>query len=309
MEQYQRDEAVNELVTLQDFIRWAVSRFNESDIYFGHGTDNPWDEAVALCLHGLSLPRDISPDVQLARLTKSEKQNLVGLIGRRIEEHLPAAYITNQAWFAGLPFYVDERVLVPRSPIAELIERGFQPWLGDAPVNRVLDMCTGSGCIAIALAYAFESAEVSAVDICQDALAVAEINIHEHGLSEQVLAMQSDLFDNLAGQQFDLIVSNPPYVDSEDLADMPKEYHHEPEIGLGSGPDGLELTKRMLAQAPEFLSEEGLLVVEVGNSAVALMEQFPEVPFIWPEFERGGHGVFVINKAQLLQWRELFSAA
>ena len=306
MNQAQLDEAVKELSTLHDFIRWSVSRFNESEVFFGHGTDNPWDEAVALVMFALSLPLDMDSDIKQTRLTTSEKRAIADLVQQRIEQRIPAAYLTNQAWFAGLPFYVDERVLVPRSPLAEMIEQRFEPWLNGYPVNHVLDMCTGSGCIAIACAHVFPNAQVDAVDISVDALAVAEINIQEHGLTEQVFPLQSDLFENLAGQRYDLIVSNPPYVDSEDLADMPEEYHHEPQIGLGSGPDGLELTRKMLAQAASLLTDEGVLVVEVGNSAVALAEQYPAVPFEWPEFARGGHGVFVLSKAQLDEYAEQF---
>ncbi|NQZ08468.1 MAG: 50S ribosomal protein L3 N(5)-glutamine methyltransferase [Algicola sp.] len=301
MEQNQIDEAVAELHTLGDFIRWSVSRFNQSEVYFGHGTDNPWDEAVALVMFALSLPLSIGEQVKEARLTTSEKKTIVELVQRRIEERIPAAYITNQGWFNGLPFYVDERVLVPRSPIAELISAEFQPWLANKTVNRVLDMCTGSGCIAIACSYLFPDAEVDAVDISIDALAVAEINVQEHDLSQQVFLMQSDLFDNLQGQKYDLIVSNPPYVDADDLSSMPEEYTHEPAIGLASGPDGLELTRQMLAQAADLLNDDGLLVVEVGNSELQLNQQFPQVPFEWPQFAHGGHGVFILTKAQLVQ--------
>lgn len=308
MQQAQINEAVSELVTIDDFIRWSVSRFNEAELYYGHGTDNPWDEAVALITFGLSLPQNVIDEIKHTRLTTSEKTAVVALVQRRIEERIPAAYITNQGWFNQLPFYVDERVLVPRSPIGELINENFQPWLGDQPVTRILDMCTGSGCIAIACAYAFENAEVDAVDISLDALAVAQINIEEHDMMTQVFPMPSDLFENLEGQQYDLIVSNPPYVDLDDLSSMPQEFSHEPEIGLGSGVDGLDLTRKILQHAATYLTDSGLLVVEVGNSAVHLMEQFAEVPFVWPEFANGGHGVFILTKAQLLQYQVLFAA-
>jgi ribosomal protein L3 glutamine methyltransferase len=307
LEQNLIDEAVAELQTLGDFIRWSVSRFNQSEVYFGHGTDNPWDEAIALVMFALSLPLDIGGQVKDARLTTSEKKSIAELIQRRIEERIPAAYITNQGWFNGLPFYVDERVLVPRSPIAELISAEFQPWLGNKTVNRVLDMCTGSGCIAIACAYLFPDAEVDAVDISIDALAVAEINVQEHDLSDRVFPMQSDLFDTLQGQKYDLIVSNPPYVDADDLSSMPEEYTHEPAIGLASGPDGLELTRQMQAQAADLLNDDGLLVVEVGNSELQLNQQFPQVPFEWPQFAHGGHGVFILTKAQLVQHKGALS--
>ncbi len=307
MEQVEIDQAIAELVTIDDFIRWSVSRFNEAELYYGHGTDNPWDEAVALIMFGLSLPQTAIGEIKQTRLTTTEKTRIVALIQRRIEERIPAAYITNQGWFNLLPFYVDERVLVPRSPIGELINARFEPWLKDIRVARVLDMCTGSACIAIACAHAFEQIEVDAVDISLDALAVAQINVEEHGMMEQVFPMQSDLFDNLVGQQYDLIVCNPPYVDVDDLESMPAEFTHEPEIGLGSGVDGLNLTRRILQQAADFLTDDGLLVVEVGNSQVHLVEQFAEVPFVWPEFANGGHGVFILTKAQLLEYHVLFA--
>jgi ribosomal protein L3 glutamine methyltransferase len=308
LQQVQIEEAVTQLVTIDDLYRWSVSRFNETELYYGHGTDNPWDEAVALLMFGLSLPQAVFNEVKHTRLTTSEKTHLTNLIARRINERIPAAYITNQAWFNQLPFYVDERVLVPRSPIGELINAKFQPWLGDKSVTRILDMCTGSACIAIACAYVFEEAQVDAVDISLDALAVAQINVEEHDVLDHVFVMQSDLFKNLQGQQYDLIVSNPPYVDLNDLSDMPEEFAHEPEIGLGSGDDGLDLTRLILQQAADHLTDDGLLVVEVGNSQVHLIEQFAEVPFVWPEFASGGHGVFILTKAQVLEYQILFSA-
>ncbi|GLS82611.1 50S ribosomal protein L3 N(5)-glutamine methyltransferase [Paraferrimonas haliotis] len=301
------EEAVSELHTVEDMLRWAVSRFNDAEIYFGHGTDNSWDEAVALVLHALHLPLEIGKHVKTCRLTYSERQKVAQLIIRRVQERVPVAYLINNAWFAGLEFYVDERVLVPRSPIAELIENNFSPWLYNKPVNRILDLCTGSGCIAIGCAYAFPDAEVDAVDISQDALDVAQINVERLNVLDQVFPMQSDLFDSIVeGTQYDLIVSNPPYVDQQDISDMPEEYHHEPEIGLASGVDGLDITRKILAQAPNYLSEEGVLIVEVGNSMVHLMEQFPQVPFTWIEFENGGDGVFVITREQLVEHQALF---
>jgi ribosomal protein L3 glutamine methyltransferase len=302
------DEAVTELRTIGDMLRWAVSRFNDANIYYGHGTDNAWDEAIALVFHSLHLPEEIGQQVMLSNLTSSEKHKIVELIIRRVRERLPAAYLTNKANFAGLEFYVDERVLVPRSPIAEMINNGFSPWLYTKSVNRVMDLCTGSGCIAIACAYLFEDAEVDALDISEDALEVAQINIESLGVMNRVFPMQSDLFSSIPkGPQYDLIVSNPPYVDAEDIGDMPEEYHHEPAIGLASGRDGLEITKRILANAADYLTPEGILVVEVGNSMVHLMEQFPEVPFTWVEFEQGGDGVFVLTRDQLVDNALLFS--
>lgn len=302
------DEAVTELSTIGDMLRWAVSRFNDANIYYGHGTDNAWDEAIALVFHALHLPEEIGQQVILSNLTSSEKHKIVELIIRRVRERLPVPYLTNKARFAGLEFYVDERVLVPRSPIAEMINNHFSPWLYNKPVNRIMDLCTGSACIAIACAHAFENAEVDALDISEDALEVAQINIESLDVLERVFPIQSDLFSAIPkGPHYDLIVSNPPYVDAEDIGDMPDEYHHEPAIGLASGRDGLDLTKRILANAADYLTENGVLVVEVGNSMVHLIEQFPDVPFTWVDFEFGGDGVFVLTRDQLVENESLFS--
>ncbi|WP_076408818.1 50S ribosomal protein L3 N(5)-glutamine methyltransferase [Shewanella sp. UCD-KL12] len=301
------DEAVTELRTIGDMLRWGVSRFNDANIYYGHGTDNAWDEAVALVFHALHLPEEIGQQVIHSNLTSSEKHKIVELIIRRVRERLPVPYLTNKARFAGLEFFVDERVLVPRSPIAEMIANRFSPWLYNKPVNRVLDLCTGSACIAIACAYEFEEAEVDALDISEDALDVAQINIENLGVMDRVFPIESDIFSAIPkGPHYDLIVSNPPYVDAEDIDDMPEEYHHEPEIGLGSGRDGLDLTKRILANAADYMTEDGLLVVEVGNSMVHLIEQFPDVPFTWVSFENGGDGVFVLTRDQLIENESLF---
>jgi ribosomal protein L3 glutamine methyltransferase len=298
-------EVTSELQSILDMVRWSVSRFNEAGLFYGHGTDNAWDEAVSLVLQLLHLPQDMAQQtgeqIFHSRLTQSEKSLIVKMIERRVNERIPAAYLTNQAWFCGLPFYVDERVLVPRSPYAELITKHFTDWLSDEPKN-ILDLCTGGGCIAIALAYAFEQALVDAVDISPDALEVAEINIAEHDLSERVFPIQSDLMSALRGQQYDLIVSNPPYVDQEDMDDLPDEFRHEPELGLAAGLDGLDLVDSILQQAPQHLSDNGWLFVEVGNSQVHMNERYPGLPLTWVDFEQGGHGVFVINKAALLEY-------
>ncbi|TMP37940.1 50S ribosomal protein L3 N(5)-glutamine methyltransferase [Pseudoalteromonas rubra] len=297
------EEAYQDLVTIQDWLRWTASQFAGNGVFFGHGTDNPWDEAVSLVLPLLNLPVDAPKELTSARLTHSEKVRLVEYLRLRIDERIPVAYLTNQAWFSGLPFYVDERVLVPRSPFAELIEAQFRPWLSSPEkVTRILDMCTGSGCIAIALAKAFEQAQVDAVDISFDALAVAEININDHQVQDQVFAIQSDVFSGVPGQQYDLIVANPPYVDAEDMADLPEEFHHEPELGLASGEDGLDVTRTLLQEAAAHLTEDGLLFVEVGNSMVHMEALYPGAPFTWLEFERGGLGVFMISKKQLLDY-------
>jgi len=293
------------LQTLRDYIRWAVSRFHEHGVYFGHGTDNAWDEARLLVLGGLHLPWAMADAYLDCRLEEAECLHLNELLRRRIEERVPAAYLLGEAWFCGLPFIVDERVLVPRSPIAEYIERQFAPWLPKTP-TRILDLCTGSGCIGIACAYEFPDAEVVLADLSYDALEVANLNIEQHELEGRVYTVQSDGFDGLPGQRFDLIVSNPPYVDLEDFASMPDEYQHEPELGLACGDDGLDLVRRMLAEAADHLTDDGLLVVEVGNSQVHVEALYPEVDFTWLEFQRGGHGVFLLAAQQCREHQALF---
>ncbi len=300
------EEAVSELFTLQDMIRWTVSRFNAAHIFYGHGTDNAWDEAVQLILPSLYLPIDLPPNVLNSRLTTSEKTRLIELVNRRIEERTPVPYLTNKAWFCGLEFYVDERVLVPRSPIGELIQSQFQPWLIEEPA-RIMDLCTGSGCIAIACAYAFPDAEIDAVDISLDALNVAEQNIQDHGLEQQVFPMQSDGLRDVPKDKYNLIVTNPPYVDEEDMSSLPAEFEHEPELGLAAGPDGLDLVRSIIANAPDYLTEKGILICEVGNSMVHMIYQYPEIPFTWIEFENGGHGVFMLTRQQLLDCADQFA--
>ncbi|ELE8118631.1 50S ribosomal protein L3 N(5)-glutamine methyltransferase [Vibrio fluvialis] len=300
------DEAVSELHTLQDMIRWTVSRFNAANLFYGHGTDNAWDEAVQLILPTLYLPIDVPPHVLNSRLTSSERLRVVERVIKRIKDRTPVAYLTNKAWFCGLEFFVDERVLVPRSPIGELIQAQFEPWLVNEP-TRIMDLCTGSGCIAIACAHAFPDAEVDAIDISADALQVAEQNIQDHGLEQQVFPIRSDLFRDLPKEQYDIIVTNPPYVDQEDMNSLPDEFKHEPELGLAAGTDGLKLVRRILANAPHYLSEKGILVCEVGNSMIHLMDQYPHIPFTWLEFENGGHGVFLLTREQLVECASDFS--
>lgn len=292
------DAACDDLLVIRDYIRWGASEFIAAKLFYGHGTDNPWDEAEQLVLHAINLFPPLSEEWLDARLTRAERKKIVANFTRRIQERIPAAYITGQAWFAGLPFLVDERVLVPRSPIGELIQKRFEPWLATEP-QHILDLCTGSGCIGIACAQVFPEAYVQLSDISYDALAVAEENIAQHELGERVFALQSDLFAGLHGQVFDLIVSNPPYVDAEDMASLPAEYHAEPQLGLASGNDGLDFTRRLLAEAADYLTEQGTLVVEVGNSWPALEAAYPQLPFIWVEFEQGGHGVFVLGAQDL----------
>lgn len=298
-------EAVTELQTVNDLIRWSVSRFNESDIYLGHGTDNPWDEAAQLITYALSLPPTMNEHLLQARTTLSERKNALGYIEQRILTKKPAAYLTQVSYFCGLPFYVNEDVLVPRSPIGELITNKFEGLITEEP-QRIMDLCTGSGCIAIATSFAFPDATIDALDISPEALAVADENIHRLQVEERVFPIMSDVFSSVEGLKYDLIVSNPPYVDLEDLGDMPAEFHHEPEIGLGSGNDGLDITRIILKQAAAHLEDNGLLIVEVGNSMIHLQAEFPEVPFNWLDFENGGIGVFAITKQQLIDYKDLF---
>lgn len=293
------------LRTVRDHIRWAVSRFHEADLFFGHGTDNAWDDSRQLVLGALHLPFETADSYLDCRLEEDEQQHVLGLIRRRVEDRVPTAYLLGEAWFCGLPFIVDERVLVPRSPIAELIGAGFEPWLPAEPM-RILDLCTGSGCIGIACAYIFPESEVVLGDLSFDALEVANQNIERHGLEERVYTVQGDGYEGLPGQRFDLIVSNPPYVDAEDFAEMPAEYQHEPELGLACGDDGLDLVRRMLAEAADHLTEKGVLIVEVGNSQVHVEALYPEVDFTWLEFEQGGHGVFLLAAAQCREYQRLF---
>ena len=305
LEDIQACAVVEDLATIQDMMRWAYSYFNASDLYYGHGYDNAWDEAQQLVLVALYLPADVPEAMYQSRLTLVEKERVIHLIETRLGTRQPVAYLTNSAWFCGSEFYVDERTIVPRSPIGELIMQKFAGLIDHEP-KRILDMCTGSGCIAIACAQQFLEAEVDAVDLSLDALDVAQINIERHGLAERVFPISSDLFNDIPQDKYDLIVTNPPYVDEEDLDDMPQEFHFEPEMSLGSGADGLDITKRILAQAADYLTDNGVLVCEVGNSMVHLIEQFPTVPFNWIEFKNGGLGVFSLTRVQLVEHLHLF---
>jgi ribosomal protein L3 glutamine methyltransferase len=297
-----------QLLSIGDYLRFGASQFNQADLYFGHGTDNAWDEAAILVMHALNLPIEMSDELRNCRLVDEEKKAVLSLFDRRINEGIPAAYLTNQAMFVGLPFYVDERVLVPRSPIGELISKRFDGLVAkNTTPHRILDLCTGSGCIAIACAVAFPDAEVDAADLSLDALNVAQINIEGHGLSEQVIPIQSDVFSGVVGQSYDLIVTNPPYVDQEDVDALPQEFLHEPKVGLGSGFDGLDITRQILANAAAHLNDDGRLICEVGNSQIHLEASMPDVPFDWLTFEHGGHGVFMLTKAQLVAHQQDFA--
>jgi len=289
-------------ITPRQLIDWASKEFEASNLYYGHGTDNAYDEAVFMVLRSLDIPFDVADKLLNQPLDASAIDKVVALINERIRTRKPAAYLLNEAWFAGLPFFVNEHVLVPRSPFAELIAEQFSPWCDADNVKSILDIGTGSGCIAIASALAFPDAKVDAVDISADALAVARRNIERHELQQRVTLFESDLFDEIKDRQYDLIIANPPYVDDEDMAALPAEYQHEPVVGLHAGQDGLDIVKRILESAADHLTERGVIAVEVGNSQHALSEQYPDVPFLWLEFEHGGEGVFLFTREEVQRW-------
>lgn len=294
--------------SMRELILWGEQQLESSDVYFGHGTDNALDEAAYLLAHTLNISPDLSDNDLDKMVSDTDSQKYQQLIAQRIEKKIPAAYLTHEAWFAGLPFYVDERVLIPRSPIAELILDGFSPWIDINKVHSALDLCTGSGCIGIAIAKHFPHIQVDISDLSDDALVVANQNIQRHGLSDRVIAYQSDLFKGLPDKVYDLIVSNPPYVDAEDMAVLPTEYRHEPQMGLTAGEQGLDLVIPMLQQAANYLRPGGILIIEVGNSEASLQKRFPQVPFTWLEFEYGGHGVFLLDHEQLITYQENFNS-
>ncbi len=303
-----RRELLDQLQTVRDYLRWATSYMTEHKVYFGHGSDNAWDESVFLLQAALHWPEPLDEKVLDSRLLLPERERVLDFLLLRVEQRMPLPYITGRAWFAGIPFAIDRRAIIPRSPIAELIEQGFAPWYSGPPIERVLDLCAGSGCIGIACAAYLPDADVDLADISTTALALAQDNICEHELQSRVRAIQSDLFSALAaeGKRYDIIVSNPPYVDAGDLASMPAEFHHEPALALAAGEDGLELAHGILREAGDFLSEHGLLILEVGNSATALEQQYPDIPFTWIDFERGGEGVLVITATELAEVRGRF---
>jgi ribosomal protein L3 glutamine methyltransferase len=300
---------MHELLTIVDLIRFAASRFNAAGLTFGHSHDNAIDEASHLVLSSLHLPPDLPPAYGGARVTSEERSRVLGLIDRRIDTREPVAYLVGEAWFAGMPFKSDRRALVPRSPIAELIEGGFSPWLDGQDVRRALDLCTGSGCIGIAMAAHQPDWQVDIADISDDALALARENIALHQLDRRVRAVRSDLFAGLQGECYDLIVSNPPYVTDAEYASLPGEYAHEPRLGLIAGADGLDIVLRMLRDAPDHLTEGGLLIVEVGESERALAALLPEVPFVWIEFKVGPMGVFALERHDLAAHAEAIRVA
>lgn len=290
--------------TVGEALEYCSETLAASDLYFGHGTDNPWDEAVQLVLSVSDLPVDSDDGVLPHPLAPGALGRIEELLRQRIVARRPLPYLLGRAWFAGLEFRCDERAIIPRSPLAELILNEFRPWYSGPPPGRVLDLCCGGGCIGLAVAHYFPEAAVDLADIDPDALALAGENAALLDLRDRVSISQSDLFSGLAGRRYDIILSNPPYVDSTDLASLPAEFRHEPELALGSGPDGLDLTRRILAEAANFLAPGGLLVVEVGNSWAALEQAYPQVPFTWLEFEHGGHGVFALTAKELQDYDE-----
>ncbi|MBS1158741.1 MAG: ribosomal protein N(5)-glutamine methyltransferase [Proteobacteria bacterium] len=292
--------ARSELTTIRDFIRYAVSRFSAAQLFFGHGSDNAWDEAVYLTLHTLSLPLDRLEPFLDAKLLPHERDALLDIYRRRCEERLPAAYLTNEAWLGEHRFYVDERTIVPRSFIAELLLEQLSPWIEDPwAIHAALDLCTGSGCLAILTALAFPEVAVDAVDLSEDALAVAERNVGDYQLRDRISLIQSDAFTKLASKRYDLIISNPPYVNAESVDALPPEYLHEPELALGSGEDGLDFTRIILREAKKHLTEDGILVVEIGHNREALEAAYPELPFIWLDTEAGDEYVFLLRAEDL----------
>lgn len=299
-------DTITTLKTIRDYIRWGASLFVENQIFLGHGLATPLHESAAIVLHTLYQPHNLDESYFNAVLTIAERKNILLMLKRRVSERKPAAYLTHEAIFAGLTFYVDERVLVPRSPIAELVEQHFEPWVDQQQVFKILDLCTGSACIAIACAYAFPEAQIDAIELSDNALEVAEINIDKHQVSEQVRVIKSDLFNQIPQTKYDVIVSNPPYVAIEEWKKLPSEYHNEPEMGFTGGVTGLDLVLRILADAKNFLTQQGILIIEVGSSSETLQQLFPGLPFFWLEFEHGGDGVFLLTAEQVNHYHQKF---
>lgn len=298
-------EFKDELFTIKDVLRWCITKFEQNNLFYGHGTDNAWDETIVLLTYYLRLPFDNLAQVLDARLTTSDKEYLYYLITQRVNDRLPLPYITNEAWFCDMRFYVDERVLIPRSPIAELIQQGFNPWLTEDKEHglNILEIGTGSGCIACAIVDHFLAdgidIQVDATDISEDALDVARNNLQNYGFLQNINLINSNLFSNLKNKKYNLIISNPPYVDAEEMASLPEEYLHEPRGALAAGIDGLDLVDSILRQAQDYLTDDGVIIIEVGASQYALEQKYPEVAFTWLDFAKGGEGVFLLTKQQL----------
>lgn len=293
-------QAKSQLHTLRDLLRFAVSRFNEADLFFGHGSASAYDEAAYLILHTLHLPPDRLEPFLDARLTATEVGQVLSIIERRALEKIPAAYLTHEAWLGDFSFYVDENVIVPRSFIAELLREQLTPWIADAAgIHSALDLCTGSGCLAILLAHAFEHAAIDATDISSEALTVAKRNVADYALEQRIQLLQSDLFSGLSGKRYDLIISNPPYVNAEAMAALPEEYCHEPRKALASGADGLDATRIILREAASHLTEQGLLIVEIGHNRGVLEQAYPQTPFTWLETSAGDEFIFLLKREQL----------
>lgn len=298
------------LLTIQDLVRWGACRFTEAGLHFGHGTDNAFDEAAWLVADALKVPVDLIDDYARCRVTDTEREMAIALLMRRIEERRPSAYLTGRTWFAGLEMTVSDQVMVPRSPLAELVCDGFAPWIEPSGVGRVLDLCTGSGCIGIATAMHLPDADVDLADISPAALRVAMRNRALHGLEDRVRIIESDLFAAIDDEAvYDVIVSNPPYVAAEELESLPAEYRHEPQLAFAAGESGLDLVLRILRDAPDFLADDGLLIVEVGSAAETLQDRFPRLHLTWLEFERGGDGVFLMRRQELVDAHPAFAEA
>ena len=293
-----------ELETLRDFLRYAVSRFNQAGLAFGHGSANAYDEAAYLLLHTLHLPLDRLEPFLDAKLTAAERAEFGALLGRRIDERVPAAYLTHEAWLGDFRFHVDERVLIPRSFIAELLPDGLAPYLPNpSGVTSALDLCTGSGCLAVLLAHAFDNADVDAVDISADALAVAQRNVSDYGLAGRINLIRSNLFDNLPGKSYDLIISNPPYVTTMAMEALPREYRHEPALALAGGDDGLDAVRTILRKAPQFMQPDALLIVEVGDNRAGTEAAFPRMPFTWLATPSAEASVFLLRRDEIIAGR------
>jgi ribosomal protein L3 glutamine methyltransferase len=295
------NSALDELFTIRDWLRWAISRFQEAQLFYGHGTDNAFDEASWLILATLKLPRNQLEPFLDARLTHSERLAVLNVLQQRIARRLPAAYLTQEAWLGPFRFYIDERVIVPRSYFAELLEDGFSPWIDDAmDVTTALDLCTGSGCLAIVMAHTFPQARIDAIDLSPDALAIARRNIADYGLEDQVEAIESDLFAAVADRRYDLIISNPPYVTAEAMAALPPEYRHEPALALAAGADGLDVVRRILAAAPDHLHPGGVLAIEVGHNRDIVDAAFPDLPITWLDTDSAEGKVFLLRREDLV---------